>query len=503
MNFEADAFISYAHLDNVELAEGHKGWVANLQRALAVRVAQKLGKEARVWWDQKLQGNDVFDATLVERLRRVAALVSVVSPRYVRSEWGLKEVHEFCRAAQEQGGVRVQDKARIFKVLKTEVPLDEQPPELRTMLGYEFYKIDPSTGKVRELDEIFGADAERDFWLKLDDLAHDVCVLLHALELVRPFDDTAAAATPARGTVYVAETTTDLRDEREALRRDLQQHGFKVLPDHPLPVEASDLAAAVRGYLAESRLSIHLVGRIFSFVPEGSKVSVIDLQNELAIDRAGAGQFSRLVWIPPALEIADERQRALVERLRLDPRHEEGSDLLETPLEALRTLVHSRLSPTTPAPTPAGPPGESQTPSVYLIHDRRDTEAIAPWSTFLFDRKTEVIKSLFDGDEAEIREYHEESLRSCDAAVIFYGSAPEVWLRRKLREVQKSVGYGRLKPGPAIGICLIAPRTPDKEQFRTHEALLIPQWDGVSPDAWQPFLDRVTGAGGSRPASVG
>src|SRR5262245_28707633 len=209
MNFEADAFISYAHLDNIELVQGHKGWVANLQRALAVRVAQKLGKEARVWWDAKLQGNDVFDTTLVERLRRVAALVSVVSPRYVRSEWGLKEVHEFCRAAEEQGGVRVQDKARIFKVLKTDVPLAEQPPELQCMLGYEFYKVDPATGKVRELDEIFGADAERDFWLKLDDLAHDVCVLLHALELVRPADDMAAAIS-MKGVVYVAETTSDL-----------------------------------------------------------------------------------------------------------------------------------------------------------------------------------------------------------------------------------------------------------------------------------------------------
>jgi hypothetical protein len=31
MNFDADAFISYAHMDNVELAEGQKkGWVANL-----------------------------------------------------------------------------------------------------------------------------------------------------------------------------------------------------------------------------------------------------------------------------------------------------------------------------------------------------------------------------------------------------------------------------------------------------------------------------------------
>ena len=503
MNFEADAFISYAHLDNVELVEGRKGWVANLQRALAVRVAQKLGKEARVWWDQKLQGNDVFDATLVERLRRVAALVSVVSPRYCRSEWGLKEVNEFCRAADEQGGVHVQDKARIFKVLKTDVPLEEQPPELRSMLGYEFFKIDPATGKIRELDEIFGTDAERDFWLKLDDLAHDVCSLLHALELVRPFDDSAAGTTAIRGVVYLAETTTDLRDEREALRRDLQQHGFKVLPDHPLPVAAADLAAAVRGYLAECRLSIHLVGGTFSFVPEGSDVSVIDLQNELAIGRAAAGQFSRLVWIPPALQIADDRQKALVERLRLDPRHHSGSDLLETPLEDLRTLIHARLEPATAPPAAPTPGSESEAPSVYLIYDRRDTAAIAPWSTFLFDHKSEVIKSLFDGDESEIREYHEESLRSCDAAVIFYGSANEVWLRRKLREVQKTAGYGRVKPRPTVAICLIAPRTPEKEQFRTHEAQVIPQWEGVSPDAWQPFLDRVTGAGGSRTASAG
>jgi hypothetical protein len=35
-DFEGDAFISYAHLDNVELVEGRKGWVANLHRALEV-----------------------------------------------------------------------------------------------------------------------------------------------------------------------------------------------------------------------------------------------------------------------------------------------------------------------------------------------------------------------------------------------------------------------------------------------------------------------------------
>ena len=123
MHYDGDAFISYAHLDNIGLAEGQKGWIEGLQRALEIRVAQLLGKHTEVWWDPKLQGNDVFAETLIERLRRVAALVPVLSPRYVKSEWGRKELVAFIEAAREQGGLTVGDKSRIFKVLKTPVPL--------------------------------------------------------------------------------------------------------------------------------------------------------------------------------------------------------------------------------------------------------------------------------------------------------------------------------------------------------------------------------------------
>jgi hypothetical protein len=110
-----------------------------------------------------------------------------------------------------------------------------------------------------------------------------------------------------------------------------------------------------------------------------------------------------------------------------------------------------------------------------------------------------VIRPVFEGDEAEIRAYHDENLRTADGIVIFYGAGNECWLRRKLREVQKSAGYGRTKPNPDVGICLIAPRTPEKERFRTHEATLIPQWDGLSIDAWQPFISRLTADRGRRP----
>ena len=32
----------------------------------------------------------------------------------------------------------------------------------------------PELGRVRELDEVFGSEAQRQFLLKLDDLAHDI-----------------------------------------------------------------------------------------------------------------------------------------------------------------------------------------------------------------------------------------------------------------------------------------------------------------------------------------
>src|ERR1700687_5167696 len=231
MNFDGDAFISYAHLDNVELIEGHKGWVSNLHRALEVRVAQLLGKEPHIWRDPKLQGNDLFADTLIERLRRGAALVPVISPRCVKAEGTRKELSAFWQAAQNQGGIRFHDKVRIFKVLKTPIPLDMHPPELQSFLGYDFFKIDPETGRVRELDEVFGPEAQRDFWLKLDDLAHDICYLLETIE----HPERTASSEPAGEGGFLAETASDLREQREALRRDLQQHGYVVFPTRPLP----------------------------------------------------------------------------------------------------------------------------------------------------------------------------------------------------------------------------------------------------------------------------
>jgi hypothetical protein len=339
---------------------------------------------------------------------------------------------------------------------------------------------------MRELDEIFGPDAEKDFWLKLDDLAHDICDLL---KLVPPPNDAPAE----RGCVYLAVTTAELKDSREQIRRDLVQHGYTVLPDRPLPLAAGEVEAAVREDLARCRLSIHMVGRTYSLVPEGAMLSLGEMQNELAIERAAGGQFSRLIWIPPGLQVEDVRQQKVLDGLRMDPRMDKQSDLLETPLEALHTVIAASLKKTeAPARTAAAVSAQQSVPQLYLLYDRRDADVIGPWADWLFTT-FEVIHPAFEGSESDVAAYHEDNLRSCHAALIFYGSAGEPWLRGKLRELQKSAAIRETCAAPQTGICLIAPRTPVKERFRTHQATLIAQWDGLTPEELQPFVTRVTG----------
>jgi len=490
MSFDLDAFISYSHLDNRSLIEGHPGWITNLHRALELKVTQLLGKRPEIWRDPKLQGNDAFSLSILDRVRRAAVLITILSPCYINSEWTRKELVEFWKAAEAQGGVLLHDKARIFKVLKTPVRRDMHPPELQPLLGYEFFEIDQDTKKVRELDEVFGNRAQIGFWMKLDDLAQDICALLMDLE---DFAPSQSAVEEAKQAIFLAETTADIKEQRETIRRDLQQHGYTVLPAGGVPMVMSEALSSYREDLARCRMSIHAFGKNYGFVPEGSAESIEEIQNELAIERGRQGGFARLVWIPPGLEVEDERQRKLLERLRMDPEVQAGADLLETLLEDLRTVIHDRLTKSQEPSVPVNRSADvrEDCPQIYLIYDQRDAISSAPWADALFNLGFEVVHPVFEGDEAEVRENHEENLRDCDAAVILYGKVNELWVRRKLRELQKSAGYGRTKPLRALAISLIAPETAEKQKFRTHEAMVINQSGDLVPECLQPFIDQM------------
>lgn len=486
-----DIFISYAHIDNEPLVEEYPGWVTAFHRVLEKRLRQLLGEEPSIWRDTELRGNDLFDDEIADRFRDARLFISVVSPRYVRSDYCQKELREFLEAAGGSGRAKVGNRSRVIKVIKTPVGLDEQPESIRPMLGYAFFQEDPETHRAREL-AAYPPTYRDQFLLVLDDLAQEISdTLVEVRRSLGAGGSAPALATGAPATapgdapaVYLATATSDLEEARGRLRRFLQESGVTVLPDRHLPLEVDAFEEAVRGDLARCRLSIHLVGERHAFAPEGSPTSSTELQLRLACEQNGG--LRRLIWMPPGLTSEDPRQRELIERLRDDPDAQRGAQLFATRLEALEGEIEEALRPE-PEPAPEPPPGSGAAAAIpagpvplYLIYDLKDLDAVRPLEDLLWDleggdgeKRFEVFARLLDGDEAEVRADHEDNLRTCDAFLVYYGEGGERWLRQQLSELRKARGLRGGRPVLAEAVYVAPPSSTAKERFRSNQALVI------------------------------
>jgi len=285
--------------------------------------------------------------------------------------------------------------------------------------------------------------------------------------------------------IYLAETSFDLRDERDIIRRELQQRGYPVLPDRSLPSDAATFKKVVRDYLSRSRLSIHLVGDNYGDTPKGETKSLVVLQNELAQEQSLKPGFSHLIWIPPGVKGQDVKQREFIESLNRESGSQQRFDLLHNSLEELKSFIEETLTNRKPRPPAASPGGPLH---IYLICDQQDLPSVLPIRDYLYDKGYEAILPAMTGGEAEVREDHKDNLITCDACLIYYGAANEFWVRSKLRDLQKSAGYGRTKPMIERTVYLASPQTPDKINYRTLDATVIRNFDVFDPDLLKPFL---------------
>lgn len=493
MNFNDDVFISYAHIDNLQPLQGKEGWISSFHQAIEIRVAQLLGARPKFWRDPKLQGNDEFPETLVDKLRDVALLVSVISPSYINSEWCRKELHEFVKVKIANGNLNIGRKSRIFKVVKTPIPREKLPGEMQSLLGYEFYMIDPETGRTIELNGIFGEDAQVKFWMKVDDLAHDIVKILY---LTSKSNDADYAQTKEEGStlpvVFLSETTADLHDARDSVKRELQRAGYIVLPDESFPLASPDFESFTERQLARCRVAIHLIGHRYGLVPEGARRSIVELQNELAADREAFG-LERLVWIAPGSAATDERQAQILAELRSGIGVTKNCDVFDVPLEEFKSAVQQRLSnlETIEVQEKTTVSNCSSKKHIYLICDKLDQQDVIPVVNLLFNHGYEVTLPLFEGDETEVRVDHEENLCLCDAAMIYYGAGSEPWLRRKQRDLARIVGSGRPDPIKAAAIFIAGQETLHKTTFRTNDALVMREFRPFSIKMLDPFLDLL------------
>lgn len=496
--FGNDVFISYAHLDNQPFGEDGKRWVNFLHENLENFVNVRLGRRSIFWRDSKVTGADVFTPEIHDQLRRSAVLVSVVSRSYIESDWCRREITAFQNAAEAGGGLVRGNKHRIVKVLKAP-PLDRRqlPEVLDRSVGFPFYRVDAAANKARDYLIDPSPDAAKAYLAMVDDVAQDIVTLLDDL---RGPPDAPGPSGPSSGpladpkgeSVYLAEATSDLKEESDQLRREFEARGFQVVPGAQLPLVAAEMMPVVRSLLAAARISVHLVGGHYGVVPEGADRSVTALQWEVAREISGH-RLRRVAWLLPGDEPADTRQMAFCRRLQRAESGDGNFELLtNSSIEVLKMLVLDELAASS-AVRPARPnPGA--TPSVYLLCDAADRPEADAVRGYLLDHEVEVALPLTEGTADEIREDHYENLQLCDAVLILWGEAREAWVRAKLRDLIKVAGMGRTRPFKAKTICISDPPTHSKEYFRTNEATLVRASRSAESGSLAPFLVQLRAA---------
>ena len=497
MSYEQHAFISYAHVDNLATPDDKQGWVTRFQQQLAAYLSTEIATEAKLWRDDRLRGNEIFSNEIVAQFPRTALLIAVVSPRYIESDWCRREVVEFTAAAERAGGVVVDNKPRVVRVLLKPIGAGQSdlwPAALQVgdSRGYPFFEEVDGQRTLR-LDPALG-NGER-YRREVMFLAEDLGAVIRSLNQAPPPGPPASAA-PVVLTVYLAECAADRREDRERLRAELKAHQVQVLPDQRLPELQADYVAEVERLLARCQLSLHLVGAAYGSVPDGPGLkSGVVLQNECAIRASRSQGLARLIWLAEDTVPEVEPQAQFVAALRTSAELQAGADLVSGSLEAFKTSMHvaldGALKRLLPAPETTGedPP---LAPPVFLLCDEKDRKASVPLRKLLREHGYDAALPVFEGDAAAVREANQSLGASASVIVVFYGVGGEAWKRSIDNEVKKQLGLLHGRAAPEVWTCLAEPASAHKDDLvDMDEARLVDGRGGFTVQSLQPLLQAL------------
>jgi hypothetical protein len=480
MVFDIDVLIVFADKDN-DAKKNELGWASQFKKFLELMLNQVLGEKSKILLKAE------YDSITASSMKNIGVLVSILSKEFIQSGQCLDNVEAFCKENQTADRIH----SRVFKVFKTPLTLQEQPPRLRDLIGYDMFQLDPESGDIKEYTDYFSTEAERQYWMKMVDLAYDIYDSLVFLK-----DDSSKTEVKnifRRKTIYLAETGHDLSVQRNIIKRELQRHGYIVLPNQTLPGNVADLEKVVKRDLNESNLSIHLIGTAYGEIPDGSDRSVVDIQNKLSAEKSMSARekhedFTRLIWISPSLNNASERQKGFIENIKRDVEAQEGAEILQTPLEDFKNIMREELLDTTHERKVLL--DDSTGRSIYLMHDRVDNKEVAPIKEAIEKSGFKVLLPEFEGELLELRKKHIDNLRNFDAAIIYKGKVNEQWVRMKALDLLKAPGFGRKKPIIGKAIVTLPGSTMNMDAFKTQNLRVIESDPNRPNESLKSFLQE-------------
>ena len=517
--FQHDLFISYAHVNNA------RGWIELLHQNLTDCLAQRLGRREAfsIWIDEeKLRGHNVIGSSIDSACSDSALLLCIMSPAYVASSSCMQEFDGFHESASNHDGVHFEDRSRIVKLMLHDVPLDEQPQFAQDTRGYRFFDSSPQNGWPEQYRPTGMEDPDQRYWQALWQLSGDIADLLNSM-----MEPAAAKPAPLQSdnqsitssvsrvdsysvppvttqetridsgadrstTVFLAEVTDDLVDERRLLAQELRHWGARILPERPLPREAPELRKAIEEQLHVATHAVHAVGPLRGGEVFGDSAtrSFSEFQFDIArsILDANLGELQQIVWIPSELneQLVGTAQRHFLQRLHEEPRDGVALEIFNRSLEELKEFLRQRLNVAPPRQT------RLEDPLVYIAVHPND--AARDELTTLLDccrrHQCDAYYSTGSDNSPDRQQRDRAHFGQSDGVLILYGECPADWVMDRAQAVRTAARRRRNNPLRAA-VCNGPPPQKKPLPFAFRDVEVVDVRDGVDIDRLAPFFRNL------------
>ncbi len=444
-------YIYHCSTDNTPTDSCPIRWISTFARFMQPMIADMRGEEIKIKLIDENIGADLSTADI---------LIILLSPNFIRCKKNLIQLAEISDlfGLTEEGNVNTLKK--VYKVIKKPVAVNEMPKNLRKLLPYSFHNAaleNEETTDIRSIDQFFTPRAEKTFWLALIDLCYDISEarMIHEKVLEQG----------SSKYIYLANTGADLASERLKIKRELQSHGFKVMPEKYPPTREKEFEQQILNDLRNCEMSVHLLGEEYGeTISASEEFSFSELENKYAAKFSreyltkNNRIFPRLVWMSHSADYTDEKQKFFIDTLSSGT--EEllfGAEIIQSKIEDFKsTLLYQLKIKNTQQQTSYSILDNTykKTPEkkIYLINDHRDVHNISALEKWLKEQNFMVMNSWQKYDSKKSRMLHQEYLKTCDAAIIYFQHAKKDWVFAKLQDVLKVNGMGRKKRLTISGI---------------------------------------------------
>jgi hypothetical protein len=452
-SFDHDIFISYAHDDNMPDREGEKGWVEQFAQQLSIRLLRRFGEPVDIWRDPVLKRSQLFDQVIGKAVQGAGVMISLITNRYLHSEYCQQEIKWFCdKAVQEPGGLIVDDSVRVFPVLLYNIPPESWPQACHGTSAFPFHDA-----RGTEFGEPLNPDSEafsKQLRSVVDEL-HAILTRLKQHEAAPPRDDADASSD---FTIFMASSSDDLRPMHRQVSKKLAQQGITVVGDIPPPYEESPHANVVTQAIQEADLCVHLMSTspgepLDPDIP--GKTFPVE-QVRLGLEHAR----SQLILAPDEFAIADIEDAAFAAFMRELTERPRDADRLEVVRTGRHQMIDAILLKKKALEERAKQQPEiadDRSRTAFIDLHINDVVNAADLVSYLSQKRVVpmMIPSADLTPAAGMSLFH-ENLKKAQLFIIIFGAVARTWVEYRLQEAFKLILSQQL--ATQIGIYVAPPR---------------------------------------------